>query len=1320
MPQNGLGCRKAKALKCLALASTALIGVGQPIAATAAEIWTGAASTDWFTAGNWNPGSVPTAADDVSLDPTFPHPAVINAPNAAAHYLFVGTIASYSGSLTITSGGTLADTAGFLGYASDANGSVSVVGADAVWSNSSDLFLALGTNSTGTLTISKGGAVSDTVGHVGFGYGTGTVTVDGAGSTWTNSGDLYVAEFGVGTLDITKGGVVSNAVGTIGWHPGSSGTVTVDGTDSTWTNSSNLFVGDQGKGALMVTNGGAVSNLSGIVGNLAGSTGTVTVDGAGSTWANGALAVGNAGFGVLTVTNGGAITSSVGYAGYAAGSSGMVTVDGSTWTNSSNLFIGDQGKGALTVTNGGAVSNALGYVGDFAGSTGTVFVDGAGSTWSNASDLYVGNLGAGTLAITHGGAVSNASGTVGAKAGSTGMVFVDGKKSTWTNSGTLIVGGLGAGTLSISGGGTVDSGSSYIGYSAASNGAAIVDGMGSKWTSSGNLFVVGQSGTGTLTISNGGAVDGVLSYVGNYSVGTALVTGAGSTWNSSSALYVGVSGGGVGTLTIQGGTVKNTVGHLGNSVGSTGTVIVDGGGSSWINSSALSVGTAGTGTLAISNGGSVKSAAATVGGVATGTGLVTVAGANSIWANSGDLYLGNLGTGTLNVLNGGTVTNAWGYVGYNPGSTGTATVNGAGATWTSSAGLTVGLDGAGTLTISNGGIVSAAGIVTIASHVGSVGTLNIGGATGAAALAPGLLNAASVQFGSGDGTINFNHTDTNYAFALAIGGAGRINQIAGTTNLTADSSGFTGATYVVGGRLAVNGSLASSLVTVSGGILSGNGTVGGILAQSGGIIAPGNSIGTLHVAGNVDQAAGSIYQVELTSTGQSDLIMATGTATIADGAVLDVVKTDAAPYVLGTHYTVLQADTGVTGTYTLTGAGPFVGLVANYDPKHVYLDVVQAKTFAAVGLTPNQIATGGGAESLGSGNTLFDAIFALPSEAAAQDAFDQLSGEIHASAKGMLVEDSRFVRDAATSRIRAAFGDAGTAALPVMAYGEGGPEMVAADTDRFAVWGQAFGSWGKTDSDGNAAAFDRSTGGLLAGADTLAGGWRVGVLGGYSHSSFDADARQSSGKSDSYHLGLYGGTNWGAIAFRTGAAYSWSSLSTHRSVTFNGFADGLSADYDASTAQIFGELAYKAETGGSFKFEPFANFAYVSVHTDGFTETGGPAALTSQGRTADATFTTLGLRGSTDFMLGGIGATARGMLGWRHAFGDVTPTSNFAFAGGDAFTIAGVPIAKDSALVEAGVDLPLASNATLGLSYTGRFGGGAVDNGAKANLSVKF
>ncbi|RWN44658.1 MAG: autotransporter outer membrane beta-barrel domain-containing protein [Mesorhizobium sp.] len=572
--------------------------------------------------------------------------------------------------------------------------------------------------------------------------------------------------------------------------------------------------------------------------------------------------------------------------------------------------------------------------------------------------------------------------------------------------------------------------------------------------------------------------------------------------------------------------------------------------------------------------------------------------------------------------------------------------------------------------------------------------------------------SAALAIDASGGPVTFNNNGTLIGTVKLGAAVGNVVTNGGNWATAGGSNAFSGGTLVnnIGNNIyAANLGATVAVTTTFNGLAS--------FTNKGQLSMMNNVAGDVaqQTGGNATFAAGSVLAVDV-SGASADKFTTTGTADITD-AILGVRVGGLA---IGT-YTVLTANGGLTGTFNnVTGATstPFLSVTDTYDANNAYLDVTKVRDFADAGLTPNQIATGEGLDSL-TGGAVFNAVAGLATDAEAQAAFDQLSGEIHASAKGMLVEDSRFVRDAATSRIRAAFGDVGAAALPVMAYGEGGPEMVAADTDRFAVWGQAFGSWGNTDSDGNAAAFDRSTGGLLAGADTLVGGWRVGLLGGYSHSSFDADDRNSSGKSDSYHLGLYGGTNWGAIAFRTGAAYSWSSLSTKRSVAFNGFTDGLSADYDAGTAQVFGELAYKADAG-QFRFEPFANLAYVSVHTDGFTEDGGDAALTSAGTSTDATFTTLGLRGSSHFAFGGMNVTARGMLGWRHAFGDVTPTSSFAFAGGDAFTIAGVPIARGSAVVEAGLDFNMSANATLGLAYTGQFGGGTVDQGAKVDLAVKF
>jgi outer membrane autotransporter protein len=194
----------------------------------------------------------------------------------------------------------------------------------------------------------------------------------------------------------------------------------------------------------------------------------------------------------------------------------------------------------------------------------------------------------------------------------------------------------------------------------------------------------------------------------------------------------------------------------------------------------------------------------------------------------------------------------------------------------------------------------------------------------------------------------------------------------------------------------------------------------------------------------------------------------------------------------------------------------------------------------------------------------------------------------------------------------------------------------------------------------------------------------------------------------------------GTSGLRFGAAYSLHDIETARSVAFPGFAESLTADYDAETAQAFGELGYRIDTAGA-SFEPFAGAAYVNLHTDGFTEEGGAAALTSSGTNTGVAFTTLGVRASTVVPLGGREASLHGMLGWRHAFGDTTPLSRLAFAGGDSFAIAGVPIGEDAAVIEAGLDLAITREASLGISYSGQIAdGGTQDHGFNATFSLRF
>ncbi|MEI5681825.1 autotransporter domain-containing protein [Mesorhizobium sp. CCNWLW179-1] len=548
-------------------------------------------------------------------------------------------------------------------------------------------------------------------------------------------------------------------------------------------------------------------------------------------------------------------------------------------------------------------------------------------------------------------------------------------------------------------------------------------------------------------------------------------------------------------------------------------------------------------------------------------------------------------------------------------------------------------------------------------------------------------------------------------------GAGLLLTDTGAITHDVTASGFLGNDGQIGGIAQADDS----------GVVAGAGSFNGVVVGDGGMVAPGSAldpnkaVARLTVTGDFTQQAGSIYQAGLAKS--SDLIDVGGSAAIDSSAQIELIRQGTAS--IDTRYTLLTAAGGVNGTYGgLTGGlytdSPFVDFELAYDPTNIYLDVDRsAVAYADVGNTFNQRSVGAAAEALGSINPIHDNILFLTGQES-RNAFDLLSGEIHASIHSAFVEDSHFVRDAAGERIRAAFSSVGASTVPVMAYGPEGPELAPATSENFAVWGSGFGAWGHLDGDDNAARLDRSTGGFIAGGDAAIGeSWRLGLLAGYSHTSIHVDDRASSGSSNNYHLGLYAGTQRGPLGFRSGLVYTWHRIETGRSVAFADFSDSLSADYHAGTFQAFGELGYRIDKT-SVSFEPYANLAYVNFSADRFSEDGGAAALSGKDRSSDTTFTTIGLRASTTLTLGSVSTTARGGIGWRHAFGDVIPETAFAFTGGSSFAVEGTPITKNAAVIEAGLDVKLTDKATIGLAYQGQLASDAQEHGFNAKLGVRF
>ena len=540
-------------------------------------------------------------------------------------------------------------------------------------------------------------------------------------------------------------------------------------------------------------------------------------------------------------------------------------------------------------------------------------------------------------------------------------------------------------------------------------------------------------------------------------------------------------------------------------------------------------------------------------------------------------------------------------------------------------------------------------------------------------------------------TINQNST-TRYAGTIAGNGI-LVKSGAGSLDLRGENA-FSGNVQVQGGRLAVNGTLAGNIAVASGGTLGGNGTMGGIIFRRGATAAPGNSIGTIHSTGDVTFEAGSTYQVEVDATGAGDKIVTTGKAIIQGGNVQ--VLAAAGNYKPLTHYTLVSADQGVQGKFDgATSNLAFLSPMLGYDANTVFLDLVRNDiSFTDIAETANQRAVAGKASGLGVANPIYRELIFM-SAASARETLDQLSGEIHPSARNAMVEDTSLVRTAVLDR------------------------MADAEPAR-GVWLQGLANWSQNDFDGNAAREKSDTQGILGGLDIAVGAakaWRVGVAGGYAHDNVTARSVGSTAKLKSTHVLGYAAGSIGGFKLRIGGGYAHVTTDTVRNVAFGALTETLKADYDANLVHGFGEIARPFEVSGA-KVEPFANVAVVHVARDGFAESAGTTALKGGKTTDTTTQSALGTRFEVAPMAR---LSIRGKLAWEHVWGTLAPKADLALTGTTGtFGVAGASLWRNAGALGLDAVLRVTDKVAASVGYDGRLGTHGQAHAAKATLSIAF
>jgi len=569
--------------------------------------------------------------------------------------------------------------------------------------------------------------------------------------------------------------------------------------------------------------------------------------------------------------------------------SGGTAINGGSLEIASDLNLGDSAGGLsfnggtlaitatmttnrdITLEGAGLIANVAGATvtlgGDITGTGSLAIVTPTSVTLTGDATHSGGTTigGAGSLVIGNGGTTGSILGDV---ANNATLTF--NRSDAYTYAGSI----TGTGNLSVIGNGvvTLTGNSNYAGTTAISNvgsglliadgaivtsgGATtlgrstlIVDGANSAFSSASLGSNTIGAGATIVNVTDGGTLRIVAGDLSLRATGGSIqvnVDGVNSLADVSGGIFGSAATNAPFSMTIGAGGTLRTGGasQIGTATSSTNpiAVAITGAGSNWTSTNTLLMA---AGDFAVDQGGAASFASATF-GTAPQAARLSVSGGNSSFATIGDLVIGS-GTGT------------------------------------------------GALTLTDDGRVDVGSTFILADNGAATGILNIGGAEGSVAAAAGVFDAPTLTFGSATSRLNFNHIDADYVFTAALSGAGALNQIAGTTRLTGDSSVFTGTASVAGGTLLVDGTLggATSLVSVgTGGALGGTGIIGGNVDILDGNLNPGDiggTPGTLAIAGNLDLASAAnlnfdFGQVNVVGGAFNDLIDVGGNLAI-DGTL---------------------------------------------------------------------------------------------------------------------------------------------------------------------------------------------------------------------------------------------------------------------------------------------------------------------------------------------------------------------------------------------------------------------------------------------------
>jgi len=516
---------------------------------------------------------------------------------------------------------------------------------------------------------------------------------------------------------------------------------------------------------------------------------------------------------------------------------------------------------------------------------------------------------------------------------------------------------------------------------------------------------------------------------------------------------------------------------------------------------------------------------------------------------------------------------------------------------------------------------------------------------------------------------------------------------------------------ITGGTWYVNGNISDSNngITMSGGVLGGTGWLCSLNVIDG-TFAPGESIGTTPIDGNLTFGPDSTFEVDVNNSG-TDYVYVTGTADLDGTIQCNVLGDERIRQSIVAR--IINANDGLSGEFdSVEGSTLFLIFSVEYDTD-LYDVILNAEmNYGYYADTANQRSIGeafnyivGNSLDTGDMNDLLTILEGLPDGAAVNNAYNQMMPQDAIALPDITRKMMNQYNDSILDRMDSIRRSSQYAMLPNNRYllaSASNSIALPTQTNNWMPFVKGFRVWGDRDKESDLAGYDYTVHGGVAGMDKLVSDNSIfGFSFGGSMASVDYTQASTDADIDSFLCSLHGSFFEDDWHLDWAATYAHSWYESQRSIRFDAIDSKAKSEYQGDACSAVIEFG-KNYGGTSMILEPIAGLGYTVVQQRSYKEEGADVLnLKVETNTTHGLYSKLGVRAATKIRPeenSNMAMVPKLNAFWIYDFADRVELSS-SFIDGGSFKTEGQDPTRSTFNVGAGLNVYLSNNMWLFVDY---------------------